>query len=345
MSDDERALTHAPLTRAAYVRLVAACGGILVACLIIAPLIGPTRLDLAAALGDPSSLDYEILLRARLPRVLFAALAGGALASSGLVFQALLRNPLASPFTLGVSGGGSLGAVIAILLGWEVSWMGLSLLPVASFAGAAAVVVIVYGLSRAGTGLSPLTLLLAGVVINYLCAALILLLHFFSDFTQSFRMMRWMMGGLDVYDYGVILSVSPLLAVGTVVLLSRSGSLDALSGGREWAASRGIDVTRALTLLYFGASLMTGAVVAYSGPIGFVGLIVPHTLRLVLGPDHRRLLPASLLLGGAFVVVCDTVARTVLAPTEIPVGIFTALLGGPFFLWLLMSRRRTLFGM
>ena len=332
------------LTRAAYLRLVLGSAAILLACLTLAPLIGPTSLDLRAALSDPSSLDFEILTRARLPRVLFAALTGAALAASGLVFQALLRNPLASPFTLGVSGGGSLGAVIAISLGWEVTWLGLSLLPVASFAGSLAVVILVYGLSRTGSRFSPLTLLLAGVVLNYLCAALILLLHFFSDFTQSFRMMRWMMGGLDIYDYGVIISVSPFLITGTVVLLSLSRSLNALSAGTDWAASRGVRVNRTLTLLYFGASLMTGAVVAYSGPVGFVGLIVPHTLRLMLGPDHRKLLPCSLLLGGSFVVVCDTIARTVLAPTEIPVGIFTALLGGPFFLWLLVSRRQTLFG-
>lgn len=308
-------------------------------CVLLFPLIGPYRLSLVEALWQPDSLDAEILFRARLPRTLFAALVGGALAVSGVVFQAILRNPLASPFTLGVSGGGALGAVVAILFGWQAQVFGVALLPAASLTGALAVVFLVYGLSRWAISFTPVTLLLAGVVLNYICAALILLIHYFADFTQGFLMMRWMMGGLDIFEYGVLISVLPFLALGLLLVLPSARSLNVLSAGEEWAESRGVRVRRLIKIQYFGASLLTGSVVAFSGPIGFVGLIVPHTLRLLIGPDHRLLLPVSFFAGGSFLIVCDTAARTLLAPTEIPVGILTAILGGPFFLWLLLRRK------
>jgi iron complex transport system permease protein len=327
-------------------RFLAMVGGAFLLCALavsIAPLIGPVPVSPRIAWGDTSSLDYEILVRARLPRTLFAALVGGVLAAAGVVFQAILRNPLASPFTLGVSGGGSLGAVVAIALGWEITFRGFSFLPLASFAGAFAIMLVVYALSRTRHQFSPLTLLLAGVVLNYICAALILLVHYFSNFAQSFLMLRWMMGGLDVYDYSVFLSLAPFILVGVPILLHQSRYLNALSAGEDWAAARGVNVRRLITTEYFAASMITGSVVAFSGPIGFVGLIVPHVLRLGLGADHRVLLPASLFVGGAFLVVCDTISRTVLAPTEIPVGILTSILGGPFFLWLLLRRKKEFF--
>ncbi|UCF36372.1 MAG: iron ABC transporter permease [Acidobacteriota bacterium] len=336
-------MTQAHLTRRRFATILGGAFLLSISVLLLAPLVGPIELSLPTALSDGSSLDAEILLRARLPRVLFAALVGGALAVSGVVFQAILRNPLASPFTLGVSGGGSLGAVLAILLGWEVSFHGISFLPLASLAGATTVVLIVYSLSKTQRHFSPLTLLLSGVVLNYICAALILLVHYFSNFTKSFMMMRWMMGALDVYDFGVVMTLLPFILIGLALLLRYSRYLNVLSAGEDWAASRGVQVERLVTLQYFGASLLTGSVVAYCGPIGFVGLIVPHILRLLLGADHRILLPTAFLMGGTFLVICDTIARTVLAPTEIPVGIFTSILGGPFFLWLLLHRRKELF--
>jgi iron complex transport system permease protein len=336
-------LKGAPLTRGRFLALVGGASLLCVLAVSIAPLIGPVPVSPRIAFADTTSLDYEILIRARLPRTLFAALVGGVLAAAGVVFQAILRNPLASPFTLGVSGGGSLGAVIAIMLGWETTFYGFSFLPLASFGGAFAIVLVVYTLSRTQHQFSPLTLLLAGVVLNYICAALILLIHYFSNFTKSFLMMRWMMGGLDVYDYSVFLSLAPFMLVGLPLLLHQSRYLNALSAGEDWAAARGVNVRRLITSEYFAASLITGSVVAFSGPIGFVGLIVPHVLRLVLGADHRVLLPTSLFVGGAFLVICDTTSRTVLAPTEIPVGIFTSILGGPFFLWLLLRRRKEFF--
>ena len=331
------------LTRSRFFLLLSGSGFLFFLAILIAPLVGPTTLDLRRAISSPESLDFEILLRARLPRVLFAAIVGGALSVSGVVFQAVLRNPLASPFTLGVSGGASLGAVLAILLGWEISFYGFAFLPLASFVGSIVVVSLVYTLSSTHRHVSPFTLLLSGVVLNYLCAALIMLIHYFSNFTKSFMMVRWMMGGLDVSDYSVIVSLMPFLVVGLPILLYLSRYLNVLSAGEDWASSRGVNVNRVITLQYFGASLITGSVIAYSGPIGFVGLIVPHILRLILGADHRVLVPTSFFVGGAFLIVCDTVARTVLSPAEIPVGILTSVLGGPFFLWLLIKRRRDIF--
>lgn len=331
------------LTRQRYLLFTAMAFAVCLAAVMITPFWGSTAIEIGPALTDPSSLDATILFRARLPRILFAALVGGTLAVSGLIFQAILRNPLASPFTLGVSGGGSLGAVLAIHLGWEFSFLGFSFLPLASLTGAVAVVYLVYLLSRSTRRISPLTLLLAGVVLNFICSALIVLLQFLSDFTQSFMMVRWMMGGLEIYDYSVFAKVAPFVIPGGVIVGYGARYLNVLSAGEEWAGSRGIDVKRTLTLLYFAASLLTGSVIAYSGPIGFVGLVVPHALRLSIGADHRLLLPVSFFAGGAFLIVCDSLARTVMAPSELPVGIVTSILGGPFFLWLLLSRRKELF--
>jgi len=331
-----------PLTRRRFFALVGTGLAALAAMLVAGPLIGPSHVDLGRAFQGPGNTDYEILFRARLPRVLLAAVVGGALATSGVVFQAILRNPLASPFTLGVSGGGALGAVLAMRLGWQGLPGGLSPLPLAAFGGALSVVLIVHALAQTHRRTSPVTLLLAGVVLNFICSALILLLHYFADLTESFLMLRWTMGGLDVYHYGPLLNLTPFVLGGLLLLSWSARELNVLSAGDEWATSRGIDVRRLVSLEYFGASLLTGSVVAYAGPIGFVGLIVPHALRLTLGADHRLLLPLSFCFGGAFLIGCDAVARTVLAPAEIPVGVVTACAGGPFFLWLLLSRRQEL---
>jgi len=330
----------APLTRGRFrTAIVLAAAGYLLAT-VVAPTLGTVNLDWGRALGQPESMDADILFRARLPRVLTAGLVGGALAVAGVAFQAILRNPLASPFTLGVSGGSSLGAVLAILLagrGGGIPWV-----PLASFAGAVLVVLTVHALARARRHTSPVTLLLAGVVLNFICASLIQLIHYFADLTQSFLMVRWLMGGLDVFEYSTVAYLAPMVAAGVLLLWAHARELNALSAGEDWARSRGVDVRRVLRLQYFGASLLTGAVVAHSGPIGFVGLIVPHVMRLTLGADHRLLVPTAFLWGGAFLIACDTFARIALAPVEMPVGIVTAVLGGPFFLWLLLVRRREL---
>jgi iron complex transport system permease protein len=311
-----------------------------VAVLCIAPLIGSTSIDYSRALAGLSP-DREILFYTRLPRVLLALLAGGALGVAGVLFQAMLRDALATPYTLGVSSGASLGAVAAICLGWrEVGH--LPAIWLASFAGAAVVLFLVMGIASEGRRMSSFTLLLAGVSINTICLAAILFLQYIANFGQTFAIVRWLMGGIDAVDYSTLtwFAAAVLPAVGLIFLRARDWNLMAV--GEDWAAARGVAVSRLMLGGYVLGSFLAGSVTALAGPIGFVGLIVPHALRLKLGADHRLLLPCSFFTGAAFLAICDTVARTALAPTEIPVGVVTALLGGPFFIWLLRSKRRSL---
>jgi len=319
---------------------VLSSAAVAMAVLCIAPLIGSTSINYSRALAGLSP-DNEILFYTRLPRVLLALLAGGALAVAGVLFQAMLRDALATPYTLGVSSGASLGAVAAICLGWrEVGH--LPAIWLASFAGAAVVLFLVMGVATEGRRMSSFTLLLAGVSINTICLAAILFLQYIATFGQTFAIVRWLMGGIDAVDYSTLawFAAAVLPAVGLIFLRARDWNLMAV--GEDWAAARGVSVSRLMLSGYVLGSFLAGSVTALAGPIGFVGLIVPHALRLKLGADHRLLLPCSFFTGAAFLAICDTLARTVLAPTEIPVGVVTALLGGPFFIWLLRSKRRSL---
>jgi len=284
------------------------------------------------------SPDREIFLIARLPRILFGALVGGALAMAGVLFQVILRNSLADPFTLGVSAGGSLGAFIAIWLGLESVVWGIPLVSVAAFIGAFLTIVLVFFVARAGGAMFTFTLILAGVTLNFIFGAIMMFIHFAANFNQGYLMTRWTMGTLDTADMRTVIGAAPFIIGCLAGLMWIAGQLNPLSAGEEWASSRGVNVRRLKTLSYFIGSILTGTVTAFSGPIGFVGLIVPHTVRLIAGPDHRVLIPASFFLGAAFLVLCDTAARTVFAPTEIPVGVITALLGGPFFIALLKRK-------
>ena len=268
------------------------------------------------------------------------ALVGAALASAGVVLQALLRNPLATPFTLGVSAGASLGAMTVLILGVTISFAGVSAVPLASFAGSLVAVGIVYALARLRRhGLSTNVLLLAGVTLNSLFSAIILFVQYLADFSQSFQAIRWLMGNLDVSSYDPIFSALPMLGLAFAAFATLPRSLNLLALGPDHAATRGVDVLRAQRLAFVSASLATGAAVSVGGPIGFIGIIVPHMVRLLVGADHRIVLPASAFLGAAFLVTCDVGARTLMAPVELPVGIITAVLGGPFFLWLLIRHR------
>lgn len=312
--------------------------------LTFSPLIGPTRIDLLKALAGTGAfadnVDANILFVARLPRELLAAVTGAALAVAGCVFQALLRNDLAAPITLGVASGAAFGAVLTIALGGTFSVFGFSAVTLGAFFGAVSAVSLVLGLSRARHGEMPTAfMLLAGVTVNFFFAALVMLVHYLSDFVQSYRIVRWLMGGLDITDYQTVLSICPAVFLGIGALMYFARDLNLISAGASTALSRGVDVARVQKLSLIAASLITGAVVAVSGPIGFVGLVVPHIVRLMVGSDQRLLIPASMLFGAAFLVLCDTVARTVIAPTEIPVGVITSTLGGPFFLWLLTRQR------
>lgn len=311
--------------------------------LAVAPFVGSVHIALWRAFDGSvpfaENTDAQILFIARLPRALAGALVGAALAASGVVFQALLRNPLATPFTLGVSAGAALGAMLAITFPVSFVLGGLSAVPAASFAGSLGAVAIVYGLARARRGgLSTNVLLLAGVTLNAFFSAVILFVQYLADFSQTFRTVRWLMGDLDVAGYQPILWALPLMAGAGVVFSLLPRPLNLLALGEDAAASRGVDVHRTERLAFFSASLATGAAVSLGGPIGFIGIVVPHLVRLMVGADHRLVLPASALFGAAFLVGCDVAARTLLAPVELPVGIITAVVGGPFFLWLLLRQ-------
>lgn len=337
-------MTH-PLRRGMPIVLLCLTGAVMA--VLAAPFIGPTPLSLSAVFSTTmpfgENTDAQIFFLARLPRALAAALVGGTLATAGVVFQALLRNPLATPYTLGISAGASFGAMVAITFGFVLPF-GLPLGGVAgaSLAGAGLAVLVVYALASARhSGLSTTVLLLAGVTMNSFFSALILFVQYLSDFTETFRALRWLMGDLDVAGYEPLLAALPLIVIALVGFAWLARPLNLLTLGADAAATRGVDVVRAQRVAFFTGSLATGAAVSIGGPIGFVGIIVPHLVRLVTGADHRLVLPASFGFGAAFLVACDVLARTVLSPMELPVGIITALIGGPFFLYMLITRTRS----
>lgn len=274
----------------------------------------------------------------RVPRVALAFLAGSGLAVAGMAFQALFRNPLATPFTLGVSNGAAFGATLAIRLGWTASVMGVSAVSLSAFAGALASLALVYGIAAARRTPSAPVLLLAGAAVSLFFSSLILFVQYLSDLAGSFRMLRWLMGGLETVGYGAVLDVLPFVLSGAAVILLFARELNLLAVGEEIAVSRGVRVTAVRGVLFAASTLMVGGIVALSGPIGFVGMMVPHICRLLIGPEHRFLGPATLFFGGLFLVACDAAARLLIAPAEIPVGVITALLGGPFFVGLLVRR-------
>jgi iron complex transport system permease protein len=316
--------------------VLALSAGVAALALVLCPLVGPTAMDWRQVLVQ-GSMEHQIFWLARLPRVLLALLAGGALAMAGVLFQALMRDALATPDTLGVSSGASLGAVVAISLGWADTAR-LGGLWAASLSGAAAVLLLVVALASAGRRLSSFTLLLAGITINSMCVALMLFLQSVTTLGRSLAITRWLMGGVDAVEYGTLGLLALLILPAAAVLIWRAGDWNLLAVGQEWAMAKGLDTRTRLRLGYAAGSVLAGAVTAITGPIGFAGLIVPHALRMLIGPDHRLLLPASFLFGGAFLAVCDAIGRTLFAPAELPVGVITALLGGPFFLWVLASR-------
>lgn len=294
-------------------------------------------------IGRPiDELHARVLGQIRMPRVLMGTVAGAILACAGVVFQALLRNPLAGPYTLGVSGGATLGAVIAISaagsLGYSARLQSLPVISVSALSGAAVAITLIYVLARSASRFSTATIILAGMTLNLIFASLILLLEYLADYTQVYQMIRWMMGGLDVVGFGDFRLLGPVAVIGLAVIARSMRDLDLISFDPVTAATLGVRVETIRWRLLLTASLMTGCVVAFAGPIGFVGLIVPHCVRLVVGARHARVLPASVVVGAVFLLACDTLAQNILAEVELPVGIITAMLGGPFFVFLLLRR-------
>lgn len=325
------------LTKGHFSTVLAGLGVMLVATLVVACLVGSVHIDLTQALrGDlAQNVDRVILFETRLPRVLLAAIVGAALATAGAALQGLLRNPLAEPHLIGISGGAALGAVAAVIVGGRQILAEAALLPLAASAGALLSMAIVYRLALVHGRLQPYVLLLAGVVYNAFAGALIMCVNAIADLYQAQGILFWLMGNLSTHSYTLVFAIALYVAAGCMWLLAHARALNVLSLGEEGAAQLGIDVERTRRATFFGASLLVGAVVSVSGMIGFVGLIVPHVLRLLFGADHRLLIPASFVAGAMFLVWADTLARTVLGVVEVPVGVVTALCGGPFFVYLL----------
>jgi iron complex transport system permease protein len=318
-------------------------GALAVGAMLVAPLVGSTRISLVRAFDRSipftENVDAQIFFVARMPRVLAGAVVGAALATAGAILQALFKNPLAAPETLGVSAGAALGATLAIAFDVSARVGPYSPVGLASLVGALAAMATVYALASAPRRpMSTAVLLLAGVALNAFISAVILFVQYLSDFTQTFRMLRWLVGDLDIGGFGPIASAASLLLIVFIIAARLASTLNLLSLGASLAAARGVHVDRAQRLAFFGASLATSTAVSLAGPVAFIGIVVPHLVRLVVGVDHRIVLPASALFGAAFLIVCDLVARTIIAPVELPVGIVTAMIGGPFFLWLLVRK-------
>jgi iron complex transport system permease protein len=280
-----------------------------------------------------------ILLQVRLPRILLAYLVGGSLAAVGTSLQALLRNPLADPYVLGISSGAALGAGLALLLGLGTTVFAISALPLCALLGGLVSILLVYRIAAAYQHLPIHTLLLAGVILNAIFSALLMFITSIMDPNRSFGMMAWLMGTLTGPGFPALLVLAGYLSVGGLILFLQARPLNLLTLGEEPARSLGVEVERVKKTIFFTSALLTGAAVSVSGMIGFVGMVIPHAVRMVIGPDHRLLLPASALVGGMFLMIADTIARTIMAPAEIPVGVVTALVGGPFFIYLLMGRK------
>jgi iron complex transport system permease protein len=285
------------------------------------------------------AIQQKILMDIRLPRLLLAFIVGAGLAVCGLVFQAMFHNPLATPFTLGVASGASLGAALSVFLGVGFGFLGLSSTTLFAFIGALVTIRFVYGISSMRTGFSLHTLLLTGVAISFFFSSLILLIQYLNDLPDAYRLIRWLMGSLSIVGYDAIWQLLPFIVVAVAVIFYLSHELNLLTTGDDIALSRGVNVRKTRFMLFVTTSLCIGAIVSLCGPIGFVGMMVPHICRLLIGQDHRWLIPASCLFGGNFLIICDTIGRLLIAPAEIPVGVITTLLGGPFFLWLLIRTR------
>jgi len=288
--------------------------------------------------GVSGGLADTLIVQVRLPRVILAALVGASLAGAGALYQALFRNPLADPYILGVSSGAGLGAMVAFVLTAGATALRFGAVPLAAFAGALLTMLLVVRLASSRGRLEATSLLLAGVAISYTLSALTSFLMVFAR-QQMAVIVYWMMGGLSAASWPYVAMITPMFLLGIIVPLLSTRELNLMLLGDERAGHLGLSVERFKLVMLAAASLLTAAAVAVSGLIGFVGLMVPHMVRLVLGPDHRSLLPASLLAGATVLVLADLAARTVLAPVEIPVGIVTAVLGGPFFVMLLVKGR------
>ncbi len=289
-----------------------------------------------------SGVLKTIITEIRLPRVILAGVVGAALAVAGATYQGLFRNPLADPYLIGVAQGAALGAVIGFLLPVDWQGLGFGIVPVFAFIGALVSVTIVYRLARVGRILAVTTLILAGVALGALLAAIVSYLITISG-ERIHGIIFWLMGSFSLSQWSEVKVALPAMLIGITIIMIYARSLNLIQLGEEQAQQLGIDVEKLKVILLTAATLITAAAVSFVGIIGFVGIIIPHTVRLIWGPDYRFLIPLSVLVGGIFLILADVVARMVMAPSEIPIGVVTALCGAPFFLYLLRQRTKILF--
>ncbi len=289
-----------------------------------------------------SDTSATIVLDIRLPRIILAGLVGAALAIAGATYQGLFRNPLADPYLIGVAQGASLGAVIGFLLPTTLNLTGIGVIPMFAFTGAIVSTIIVYLLARRGKTLPVTTLILAGVALSALLSSIVSYLVIFSG-TKLHSIVFWLMGSFAGAEWSEVLVVLPYVVIGTAVIIIFARLLNVMQLDEEQAQQLGVNVERYKLILLASATLITAASVSFVGTIGFVGIIIPHIVRLIWGADHRYLLPLAILTGAIFMIVTDLIARTVMAPTEIPIGVITAVCGAPFFLYLLRRRTKTIF--
>jgi len=344
------------LTRPANLIKLGAVLLCLLALLAVSPGVGSQSVSVTRAWsvlggGDSSSPAYAIAWQMRFPRAIKAMLAGVTLALCGAAFQTLFRNPLATPYTLGMASGAGLGALLAIKLRWTATLLGLSSVSIAAFAGAVAVLGVVFLLSNVSRRVTGNTLLLAGVTIGFFCSGMMMFVTWLADVTQTHQTVRWMMGDLETFGPVEIRALAPIVIPCWVVLFLESAALNQFDAGSDLAATRGVNVVRLEVLALLAGCVGVAGVVSMCGPVGFVGLIIPHLARLVIGRDHRLLLPMAGLMGGAFLIGCDfltawtprwysTISGRETTVAQMPIGVMTALIGTPIFLALLCWRMR-----
>lgn len=301
-----------------------------------------SRLPLIQITPDWQETSETILFSIRLPRTLLIALTGAALGGSGAAYQGLFRNPLADPYLIGIASGAGLGAVIAMSVEFPTTLLGLFTVPIAAFVGALITVALVYNIARVGKSAQVTTLILAGVAVGSFATALTTFLMLRSQ-EQLRRAIGWLLGGFALGGWLPVVALTPYVIIGLIVLILFARPLNVLQFGDDQAGQMGLNVERVKMIVIVAASLTTAAAVAFSGIIGFVGLVTPHVIRLLWGPDYRKLLPLSIFGGAAMLLLTDIVARTAIAPQELPLGVVTALVGAPFFLYLLRRAKQEMF--
>lgn len=309
---------------------------------IISLRVGPSKIDfrdiLNIILGDISynEISYSILIKVRLPRIILAAFVGAALSVSGVVLQAILHNPLSEPYISGISGGAAIGGILAILFNLDNFLPYFSVIPLCSFLSSIITTSILYIIFNNYFKMSTIAIILLGVIVNTFSSAVILFITSIIDSNKLQQIIFWLIGNISSVEFHTLLFIGIFLLIGIIMLYYISYDLNIINLGEEIAVQTGVEVNRIKKIAFLASSILTGSVISISGMIGFIGLAVPHILRFIIGYDHRLLIPASAISGAIFLIISDTIARTIIAPSEIPVGVITALIGCPIFIWLLI---------